>query len=58
MTQEEVLDFARSQIAPHENADSFIRAHIECADTRAQRTKHLSRNALDHGWSAVTVLTD
>jgi len=53
MTQEEVLDHARALIAPFEDADAFIRQHIDCADTRAARTSRLNQDALDHGWPNV-----
>ncbi len=56
MTQTEVLEYARAQIAPSEDTDTFIRQHIDCTDTRAARTQHLSENALSLGWSSVTVL--
>jgi len=50
MNQSEVLDYARALVAPHEDADNFIQSHIECSDTRQQRSTKLAQNALDHGW--------
>lgn len=57
MTQEEVLDFARTKIAPHTDYEEFIRQQIECTITRAERSDALSADALHHGWAAVSVLT-
>ena len=57
MNQAEVLDYARSLIAPHEKCtDSFIRAHIECGDTRSERTEHLAKNAQTFDWDSVKIL--
>lgn len=56
MTQVEVLDYARSLIAPTEETDTFIRQHIDCPDTRAERTQQISQDALGLGWSGVTVV--
>lgn len=50
MSQSEVLDYARSLIAPKESTDSFIKAHIECPKTRKKRTDQLAQTALHHGW--------
>jgi len=58
MTQAEVLDYARTLIAPRSDIDIFIRQHIECSDTRAQRTKWLGDIALHHGWPNVTVMAE
>ncbi|MCR4377557.1 MAG: hypothetical protein NUV50_05625 [Rhodospirillales bacterium] len=57
MTQAEVLDYARSRLDPDEHTDTFIRRHIECADTRAQRTQCLAEDALHRHWAGTTYLT-
>lgn len=51
MNQAEVLNHARSLIAPGLDTDSFIKSHIDCPDTRQARTDQLAATALDHGWS-------
>ena len=56
MTQSEALDFARSQTAPNEEPDTFIRQHIDTASVRTERTEKLTQTALPFGWSAVTVM--
>lgn len=55
MSEEEVLDFVRTKIAPHEALDDFIRQQIECPQTRAQRSEALATDALPHGWSSITI---
>ena len=57
MTQEQVLDFARTQIAPQEDSDTFIRQHIDCATVRAERSASLSQDALPHGCPGVSVIS-
>ncbi|MBL4614402.1 MAG: hypothetical protein JKY27_05965 [Magnetovibrio sp.] len=58
MSQTEVLDHARSLIAPELDANNFIQSHIECANTRQARTAILSKTALHHGWTGgFTVLS-
>lgn len=57
MSQEQALDFARTQTAPHEDADTFIRQHIDSANVRADRTAQLSQSALPHGWPGITVVS-
>jgi len=56
MTEAEVLEFARGQIAPAQGINAFIRKHIDCVDTRAERTQHLSTNALPIGWDSLQVV--
>lgn len=57
MNQAEVLDYARTVTAPDESCtDRFIRAHIDCATTRAKRTKHLSETAQPFAWEGFKVL--
>lgn len=56
MTQTEVLEYARTQIAAIEAPDDFIRQHIDCTDTRTNRSYSLSQSALAHGCPGVTVL--
>ena len=57
MDQAEVLDYARSVTAPEESCtDRFIRAHIDCANTRATRTAHLSETAQPFVWKGLKVL--
>lgn len=51
MSQEEVLNHARSLIAPDQDTDSFIRSHIDCPNTRQSRTAQLAETALEHGWN-------
>lgn len=50
MTQSEVLDYVRTLTSPHDHTDDFIKAQIDCPDTRADRTAKLAARALDHGW--------
>jgi hypothetical protein len=57
MTQPEVLDYVCARLAPDEHTDTFIRQHIDCASTRAQRTHHLTKDALSHRWPGTTVIT-
>ena len=57
MSQEQALDFARTQTAPHEDADTFIRQLIDIANVRAERSAKLSQGALPHGWPGVTVVS-
>lgn len=56
MSQAEVLEFARTRLAPQEDADGFIRQHIDCTDTRAARTQHLAQDALHLCWSGTKVI--
>jgi hypothetical protein len=56
LTQAEILDYARTLIAPLEDSDTFILKHIECTETRSLRTQHLSQNALFHGWTGATIV--
>ena len=56
MTQTEVLEHARTQIAAIETPDTFIRQHIDCPETRTSRTQSLGLNALPHGCPGVTVV--
>lgn len=58
MTQEEVLEYARMKLAPQEDYEDFIRRQIDCAITRAERTAALSKDALPHGWSSLSIMTD
>lgn len=56
MTEAEALDFTRSRFAPEQEINTFIRQHIESDETRAERTQHLSADALPLGWSSVSVV--
>lgn len=56
MSQAEALDYARSLIAPQEDPDAFIRQHIDCTATRAERTRRLAQDALKLDWPGVVVV--
>lgn len=51
MSQTDVLRHARDITAPDQDIDTFIKAHIDCPDTRQTRTEKLAQTALDHGWT-------
>jgi len=57
MSQCEVLDYARSLIAPHEEPNSFIEAGLKSPALRAKRADKLAQTALAHGWEKLIFLS-
>jgi len=57
MSQCEVLDYARSLIAPDEAPEAFIEAGINSPALRKKRAGALAENALPHGWSTLIFLS-
>lgn len=57
MSQSEVLDYARSLIAPHKDPEAFIEAGIKSPALRAKRAEKLAQTALPHGWNTLIYLS-
>jgi len=57
MSQSEVLDYARSLIAPQKDTEAFIEAGIKSPALRAKRAEKLAQSALPHGWKTLIFLS-
>ncbi|HEY9078415.1 hypothetical protein [Magnetovibrio sp.] len=57
MNQCEVLDYARTLIAPHEEPEAFIEAGIKSPALRMKRAEKLAETALQHGWKSLIFLS-
>jgi len=57
MSQGEVLDYARSLIAPNKDTETFIAEGIKSPALRLKRANTLAQNALPHGWEKLVFLS-
>jgi len=57
MSQCEVLNYARSLLAPDETKNDFIKAGIDSPALRAKRSNELTKSALPHGWQTLIFLS-
>jgi len=57
MTQPEILDYAKSIVAPSQgDTDDFIRTNLDCDATRTKHTQRLAQTALAMGWPKLKIL--
>jgi len=57
MSQCEVLDYARSLIAPGDDSETFIKTGINSPALRQKRAETLAETALPHGWKTLVFLS-